>query len=85
VSIKQHYWADLKIRSDRDNSIVALLNRMMAFDIIYGISWHASSMNPVMLAQSWRKLVPYCNSIRLFNVNSIQDGSLLLTNIHNYS
>jgi hypothetical protein len=29
----------------------------MVLDPIYGVSWAWSSMNPVMLVQSWRKLL----------------------------
>jgi hypothetical protein len=31
---------------------------MMVFDAIYGVSQAWSSMNPVMLIQSWRKRLP---------------------------
>jgi hypothetical protein len=27
-------------------------------DALYGISWARSSVNPVMLVQSWKKLLP---------------------------
>jgi hypothetical protein len=32
---------------------------MMVLDAIYRVSWAWSSVNPVMLVQLWRKLLPY--------------------------
>jgi hypothetical protein len=31
---------------------------MMVLDVIYGISWAWSCVNPVTLIRSWRKLLP---------------------------
>jgi hypothetical protein len=56
--MKQRYRAD-RLRTTADgNNIIALWKKIIVFDVIYGISWAWSSMNPVTLLLSWRKLVP---------------------------
>jgi hypothetical protein len=56
--MKQCYWSDLlRTLADEDN-IIGLWDKMMALDVIYGELWSWSSVNPVTLVQSWRKLLP---------------------------
>jgi hypothetical protein len=54
ASMKGHYLTDL----EESDSTIALSKRMVVLDAIYGKSQAWSSMDPVMLVQSWRKVLP---------------------------
>jgi hypothetical protein len=56
--MKWCYWADLlRNLADEADNIIALGKRIM-LDAIYGVSQAWFSVNPVMLVQLWRKLLP---------------------------
>jgi hypothetical protein len=57
--MKQCYRADLlRTLADEDNNIIGLWKKMTVLDAVYGVSRGWSSMNPVTLVRSWRKLIP---------------------------
>jgi hypothetical protein len=58
--MKQCYWADhLRILADKGDNIIRLWKKMTVLDALHGVSQAWSSVNPVMLVSSWRKLLPY--------------------------
>jgi hypothetical protein len=58
--MKRQYQADLpRTLADEDNSIIGLWGKNDGVGCYNGVSRAWSSMNPVTLVQSWRKLLPY--------------------------
>jgi hypothetical protein len=57
--MKLHYRTDLlRTLADDNGNLIGLWKKMMVLDAIYSVSWVWSSVNLVMLVQSWRKLLP---------------------------
>jgi hypothetical protein len=50
--MKQHYWDTLLRNLADEDNIIALWEKMMVLDAIYGVSQASSSANAVMLVRS---------------------------------
>jgi hypothetical protein len=58
VSIKRYRDDLLRTLTDENENIIGLWGKkMMVLAAIYSVSWAWSSMNPVTLVSSWRKLL----------------------------
>jgi hypothetical protein len=56
--MKQRYRTDHRTLVNEDDSIIGLWEKIMVLGAIYGVSHSWSSLNPVTVVRSWRKLLP---------------------------